>query len=197
MELEGSKYVNGVYEITVEGITNSPREKAIYFTFETDEQWYVYTKDENSKSVIVRDSELRKSLLEEMKKLSEEEKKKAPTKFEELPLLRRLHYYDLPKKWDSRNWRCGKKENDIGRFEEIVMEETSIEEPILFNLDDMVIVDENIEPIKWDKGNRLTLFSLKFDIIYPDSSKPYFSNVQSERNYISCLDIKGKEKIWQ
>jgi len=52
----------------------------------------------------------------------------------------RHQYYDLPAKWDSRNWNCT-KDSTASTFAEEVTEETSESSPIVFNLDEIVLLD--------------------------------------------------------
>lgn len=186
-----SKYMDGIYEVTVEGITNSPREDDIYFTFETGERLYLYTEAENSDPVIIKDSELKNMLLEEKEPLSEDKQDRAPTVFEELPLIRRRHYYDLPEKWDSRNWYC-RRGSFEGKYEEAAVSETNIKEPLTFSFDDIVLVKEDFTPVTWKPEYRFTMFSAEFNINFPDIDRPYFTNNTSDRNCLTSI-IAGED----
>jgi hypothetical protein len=122
---------NGVYAIRIYNIPGGKRENDVHFTFETKNVW-VYTKDKNSQPKIVYTfADVDPSL------------PKTPITREELakkPFSERIHYYDLPEQWDSRNWWC-RIDQKSGFFSNLIVDITSISAPVVFFLDDMVLVD--------------------------------------------------------
>ena len=115
---------SGIYQLTVKGITNAPREQNINFTFETTDSWICTAND---KAMI-------------LKILTEDDVSK-------LSIDERNHCYSLPRKWDSRNWMCNLGGGG-GKFSNKVLNVTSATDPLIFNLDAIVLVnDKGIQEI--------------------------------------------------
>lgn len=189
---------NGVYKIIVLEITNSPREDDIHFTFETNEQLYLFTKDDSSDPVIISNTELERILLEERNNLSTDHQSNAPVNFSQLPFNRKRHYYDLPMKWDSRNWQCFISGN-VNDFAVNNVKITEINSPLTFNLDSIVLVDENDSQKINDKNENDNIISLdnnsRISLLYVEnenlilhdperSDAPFFSAMPFNKNFV-------------
>lgn len=175
--------------VTVLGITHSPREDDVHFTFETPEQYYLFTEISDSNPIVVTESQLKEQLLAERDSLPADKRNSVPLTFGEMPFSRRLHYYDLPRKWDSRNWFCRKGSRE-GFWKEISVEETTTSEPICISFDDVVLVTEKngkLEAIVWNETYRFTAFSSTMEINNPDPDYPWFTLGTSQRNALSHL----------
>ncbi len=117
-----------------------PARTQFYFEFENENKW-IYTKDDKTAPEIVNKTD------EEIKKLS---------------FIERQNYYDLPKRWSSRNYwtRYNGDFNKGDRFEKVFYdtnfadslklkpfgnETTKKDKPLVFSFDDIVLVGENGE----------------------------------------------------
>lgn len=163
-------HLNGVYGIRLFPVPGGKRENDVFFLFNSEHAW-VYTKDKKSQPRIVWNfSDVDPTL------------PKRPITREELamrPLAERMHYYDLPEKWDSVNW-VGKIGQDRDECKKIVTKITSVVEPLVFCLDDMVLTNEKFEDLPdWvlnDKEeNRITIF--KGDFSKKGPGKSYLSEI--------------------
>ena len=115
---------------------------------------------------------------------------------------KRLALYDLPSTWKSRAYFT-KYKNESGQFEKFAAETTSDTNPFLFSLDDIVLTDDNLEPISWIPDeqiiNRVAIFSHTFSGgsnlsnigLYKEDSgnnQGYFTqrpSIETDRNYIA------------
>jgi outer membrane protein OmpA-like peptidoglycan-associated protein len=134
-ELDTSAQYNsgsGIYELTVKGITNSPREPAIHFSFSHEGLW-IYTKDTTTPA----------KLITKMSDVDPAKPKEPLTRetIDALPGVEQDCYYELPKKWDSRNWLCSLS-GTTGDSADILLKATSASDAIIFNLDAIVLVDD-------------------------------------------------------
>ncbi|HOP07526.1 MAG TPA: hypothetical protein PLF13_09565 [candidate division Zixibacteria bacterium] len=64
---------------------------------------------------------------------------KLPDEFNGLSIAEKLKHYDLPAAWRSRNWRC-KVGTTVDDYEHHVTTRTTGDDPIVFNLDDLVLL---------------------------------------------------------
>lgn len=180
---------NGLYELRLLNIPGGKREDDVHFIFETKNAW-IYTKDKSTAPRIVYtfadvDPSLPKSPI-----TREELRKK--------PLSERVHYYDLPEIWDSRNWHCSIDQKGCD-FKELSKDITSTTAPIVFCLDDIVLVDENNKqeikdkneqnnPKNLDADSRISVFFVKggkLELYSPENpDAPYFSKIPFSRNLI-------------
>ena len=137
------KYHKGVYSVKV---PDDDKRKNIYFEFSSVtkkapkiERWWVYTKDENT------EPKLEKKLDEDINKLL------TPNDY-----YKRLSFYDLPEEWSSENYMTRYKEGNSwkgGRYQDVMKtdlklkpfgtKEAEAEKPIIFSLDDIVLVDKD------------------------------------------------------
>ena len=76
----------------------------------------------------------------------------------------RLKYYDLPEKWRSSKYFV-KLSSNSGVFGDLADKKTSVTEPFLFSLDDIVLTDQNLNPgtITWKPNDRAAIFSHSFE----------------------------------
>ncbi|MBT8399867.1 MAG: hypothetical protein KJO98_05270, partial [Rhodothermia bacterium] len=78
----------------------------------------------------------------------------------------RLKLYDLPEVWKSLHYSARPAGGDGKAFETLTAAEiddaTTPEKPIVFSLDDMVITDEDLNPVAWVASDRCAVFSHKF-----------------------------------
>ena len=120
------KYDNGLYEVSGLGLTHTPREKNIHFGFALDDAW-ILTKDSASEPRIMTGKEIEKEI--------------SPKTFDELTVKQRRHYVSIAPEWDSRNWPCECKSGQE-EFAEQVMRLTSAKDPIVFNMDMLVLLEK-------------------------------------------------------
>jgi hypothetical protein len=78
----------------------------------------------------------------------------------------RLKFYDLPEVWKSRRYHARPSTGDGAAFENLTSEQLSTarkpDNPLVFSLDDMVLTDENLNPLNWKPTDRCAIFSHKF-----------------------------------
>ena len=119
-------YSSGVYAVKV---PNNPARKSIHFTFKETGKWAYTESSGKTPQMVTKTKEVLNNEISEIAKVSAVDAAKE-----------RLKYYDLPEAWDSRNWRCavGGKIDD---FENHVKTPTKASDPIVFNLDDIVLID--------------------------------------------------------
>ena len=76
----------------------------------------------------------------------------------------RLRFYDLPKLWKSSHYLArfsGPVGIDTARdgfYEKVADKPTTIDQPMIFSLDDMVLTDASIKPIAWTAKDRIAIF---------------------------------------
>ncbi len=90
----------------------------VRFRFEAKDQ-FVYTADKNAVPRIVS---------------------KTPEQMTTLSPRERLSYYDLPVEFDSQNW-VASKDGDVKPIKNLLKDSTGASSPIIFNLDDVVLID--------------------------------------------------------
>ncbi|HSD62285.1 MAG TPA: peptidoglycan-binding domain-containing protein, partial [Ignavibacteriaceae bacterium] len=73
----------------------------------------------------------------------------------------RLRFYDLPVFWKSKTYFArlsggtGNPPAKVGKFEDLSSEITSDTKPLIFSLDDIVLTDKDLNPIKWIPDNKI------------------------------------------
>ncbi|MGA9292895.1 MAG: OmpA family protein [Ignavibacteriaceae bacterium] len=92
----------------------------------------------------------------------------------------RLTFYDIPKLWKSKNYFAklsggkGNPPSKVGKFEDLVSEITSNDKPLIFSLDDIILTDKDLNPIKWvpdnKPENRVSIFCNTFSHSGPNSN---------------------------
>ena len=92
----------------------------------------------------------------------------------------RLTFYDLPKLWKSSKYftqLSGGKGNPpakVGKFEDLAAEATTNDKPLIFSLDDIVLTDKDLNPVKWipdnKTENRTAIFCNTFSRTGPSSN---------------------------
>jgi len=200
------EFADGLYTVTV---TDDPQRNNIYFAFKItdpahpDQRRWVYTADKDTAPVIVT---------------------KTAAEIAALGAADRRKYYDLPAEWSSRNYytRYGGYVSAGDSYEQLVRskrlkpygsESAQADKPMVFSLDDIVLVDthggqtlqdkdENDAAQDLSEHSRATLLYLdeldkgKIKIHKPMSDEPFFSDVEGgfKKNLIyDCwLDQMGK-----
>ncbi|HSP88346.1 MAG TPA: hypothetical protein VLN45_09450, partial [Ignavibacteriaceae bacterium] len=91
----------------------------------------------------------------------------------------RLAFYDLPKLWKSAKYftqLSGGKGNPpakVGKFEDLAAETTTNDKQLILSLDDIVLTDKDLNPIKWipdtKTENRIAIFCNTFARTGPNS----------------------------
>ena len=111
---------DGLYTVVVQFSTNAQATadaNKVRFAFQTQNKW-IYTANDTATPTVVE---------------------KTPTQIAALTFLNRWLYYDLPEEWNSDNWRC-LVGTDIKDFTEQMKTRTAAGAPIIFNLDDIILV---------------------------------------------------------
>ena len=115
--------------------------------------------------------------------------------------LARMRYYDLPQRWEARGWFCknASATPPRGRYALLAAGPTTDASPLMFSLDDMVLVDATNAPAAWTPTDRCALFANTFSsgtnlsdvgLYKPDTgnSRSYLTQVpadETDRNYIA------------
>ena len=206
-------FKSGVYFVKVQfdKKIKDPARTEFYFEFETEDNW-IFTKDDKTDPVTII-------------------KKRAD--FDSLTFIEQQKYYDLPKFWSSRKYwtRFNGKFTKGERFEKVFFDNTFADslklkplgdkitkpdKPLVFSLDDIVLVDSTKSQILSDKnpaGNsiplddnsRYTIFHIDYDtkenvggtqknlsrikIYNPEADQPVFSNFKFNKNLITDVPI--------
>ena len=188
-------YTEGLYVIRVQ---DNPDREGLHFVFETDGTKWIHTPNDAATPSIVTES---------------------VETVEGKTWAERLQYYDLPRRWSSKNYWVHNQPNVPAghRFEAAMRNRhikpygdqmTDLDHPLIFSLDDIVLVDgqgrQNISD-KNDSGNpmalsadsKLTLFYLDKDDDYsltiydPEDDRPYFSGIPFQNNLITRIITAG------
>jgi hypothetical protein len=199
-----SIFKDGTYFIKVKlgKKINDPARTQFYFEFETTDKW-IYTKDDKTDPEIVRKTS------DEIKKLS---------------YIERQNYYDLPNKWSSRNYWT-RYDGDVkkgDRYEVVFKDKVKLkpfgseiskkDKPLVFSLDDIVLVDTTKSQIISDKkpddsalalneDSRYSLFYIDYETeeevdgkqknlrrlktYNPEESQPVFTDFKFKENLIT------------
>lgn len=105
-----------------------------------------------------------------------------------MALRDRFSHYDLPESWSSKNWkaRLGVTSTNLLPFEDasIVNGNSTSSDPIVFELDTVVITDDELEyDDDWDEENHFTFFSIYMAVINPQTNRPYWTEGTVDRNF--------------
>jgi hypothetical protein len=102
-----------------------------------------------------------------------------------MTLRDRLNFYDLPEAWSSKNWYAKVGVGGaISPFVDIVNNESDPANPIVFDLDSIVLTDDDCEwESDWNSNNRFTVFDLKMKITKPDTNKTYLTDGTINSNF--------------
>ena len=172
----GHDYADGIYTIRV---SNLKKDDEIRFTFNTykspdkkQRQWvYTKTKDDQPEIAVKKDEDIAKMAWKE-----------------------RIHYYDLPPEWSSRNYftRHDGNENTGDKFETILAnykpfggKNTTPDKPLVISLDDIILVDDkgsqNINNNTGDKPQDFDKDGTKIDL--SDKSRLTLFYLDEEDDY--------------
>lgn len=186
-----TEFDNGNYVVKVGDDENR---KSIRFEFETADQW-IEMNSGGGKIVTRKVAEVRA-----------------------LRLPRRIKFYDLPREWSSRNYwtRHSGSMDSADRFD-VVMElrlalkphgnnRTTPKQPLVFSLDDIVLVDENDRQTVFDRNqfdvkrslsanSRFSMFHIfdnKLTLYDPDPDNPQFTLQKLEENLIHKTPVETR-----
>lgn len=89
------------------------------------------------------------------------------------PCANRLKYYDLPELWKSMKYWCrlSDKKEDQGFFDKMAEKKTEKAKPLIFSLDDIVLTDDQIAPIRMFQTDKIVLFYHEFLDAIGDANK--------------------------
>ncbi|PKK84998.1 MAG: hypothetical protein CVT49_00205 [candidate division Zixibacteria bacterium HGW-Zixibacteria-1] len=179
-------YSEGIYTIGVLGLKKGDKAFITFNTVKSPDgkkrQW-IYTKSKNDSPEMVE---------------------KTDAEIAAMDFKERMKYYDLPADWSSRNYftRHEGKEDAGDKYDTIIAnykpfgsKNTALDKPLVFSLDDLVLVDKNsLQNIKdkndtdnaedLSKDSRVTLLYLdnkdkfKVKVHKPKDDEPFFSDVK-------------------
>ncbi len=111
---------------------------------------------------------------------------------QDIPSADRLRFYDLPELWQSRKYfaRCG--DGTGGLFEKLSKEGMSADAPLIFSLDDIILVDLTGKASSWVPADRVAIFDNRLQLFKPDiddklsflTKQPASRPGETPRNYI-------------
>lgn len=177
-------YEKGIYKVKVQFNKSETPDtlKDFHFRFETD-SFYVFTKDNAS------------ATKPEIKKEADILTEKKVSKMGEIEVKDQLKYYDLPKKWSSKNYWT-RYDGDMKKgdaFEKVIKEKAKLkpfdqnitkpDKPLVFSLDDIVLVNTTFDPIAWQERYRFTVFNINFTINNADTDKPFLTKGKVKKNF--------------
>lgn len=186
-----TEFFNGNYIVKVEDDDNR---KEINFEFET-EDFYVFSDDRDTSVIFATREEVNKK-----------------------PLAERLKFYDLPKKWSSKNYwtRYDGKMETGDRFKTVLEERKQIKPyggnetesgfPLVFSLDDLVLVDDKGGQaindktqfggsLKLAKESKLCIFHIsdrKLVLYKPDPDDPQHTKYEFKENLITDVPLEPR-----
>ncbi|MEW6051209.1 MAG: OmpA family protein [Candidatus Zixiibacteriota bacterium] len=169
---------------------NDPNRKTIHFEFRTDKQW-VFTENAGASPKLVTED---------------------PTKITKLSFETRLKYYDLPIHWSSQNyWTRFDGNMATGeRFEKVLKTDkklkpfgtnvTAPDKPLLFSLDDIVLVNGAGSQILSDRDNTGAAKDLsehsRLSMIHPDAADKFKLKVFKPRaNAVYWSDVPFAQNL--
>ncbi|HDL02537.1 MAG TPA: hypothetical protein ENH25_00230 [candidate division Zixibacteria bacterium] len=192
----GHDYADGIYTVRVLDLKKKDEIRFEFNTYKSPDkkkrQWvYTKTKDDPPEMVIKKDEDIAKMGYKE-----------------------RMHYYDLPPEWSSRNYftRHDGKENTGDKFETILAnykpfggKNTTPDKPLVISLEDIILIDDkgsqNInnntgnKPQDFDKdGNKIDLSDKsRLTLLYLDEEDDYNIKIYKGRTthpYFSDIEFK-------
>lgn len=90
---------------------------------------------------------------------------------------RRGQIIDLPHYLKSDNWTVTNPDKNEGKFD--LQKKTTPSTPIIFDLDSVVLTDEDLKTISWEKEYRFTIFDLSLKIINPNPLPETYANASN------------------
>ena len=205
-----TKFSGGVYSVKVrfKSALDDGKHNKLRFEFKTKGQW-VFTKDDKSDP-----------------KIAKMDPAKPAEKVAAFKLEERLKYYDLPAHWSSRNYQVYYDGNlNAGeRYDEAKLRPTpggkvtKSDKPMIFSLDDIVLVDKdgrqnvndggnaapkdrdgNNAPVALSNKSRYSMFYVKDGALVlfdpENEAAPYFSTGPFTANLITMLPDDGQARL--
>ncbi len=102
------------------------------------------------------------------------------------PFAERIKFYALPARWESKNWIV-QKGTAWGKFEDHIKTKTSTTEPILVDLDSVVLTGSDLVPIVWNADYRFTVFNITMEIMNPDPNRPFWNKEKLTKNFMTPI----------
>jgi hypothetical protein len=167
-------YVNGMYLLKLE---DTPR-TALQFSFEAPDSW-IHSKDTSTAPKIRTLAEIEAELGGPLK---------------DRPFAERIKFYRLPDKWESKNWTA-QKGSTSGKFEDLVKNKTSTAEPLVIDLDSIVLTDAALTPIAWNADNRFAVFNIEMTIMNADPNRPFWNKEKLARNFMTPLVTAARTRV--
>jgi hypothetical protein len=112
---------------------------------------------------------------------------KTPDEMAVMHFDERAKYYDLPAKWNSKNWMV-KRNNNWVKFDDTILDMKA--GAIEINLDATVLVNESQNPETVASTDRFTIFTHKILIINQDNDKGYLTTGTVDKNFF-CQILNG------
>ncbi|HGE73034.1 TPA: hypothetical protein ENX78_19525, partial [Candidatus Poribacteria bacterium] len=103
-----------------------------------------------------------------------------------MQLKERFKHYDLPEYWSSKNWgaKFGQDGNAYFAFSGMANMGFNSTAPIVFELDTVVITDDELEyDDDWDNDNHFTFFNINMAINNPQTNRHYWTQGTVDRNF--------------
>ncbi len=167
-------HANGMYMIKME---DKPRTN-LQFSFAAPETW-IHSKDTSTPPKIRKLAEIETELGSPLK---------------DRPFLERLKFYRLPSHWESKNWMA-QKGTAWGTFEDLVKKKTTTTEPLVIDLDSVVLTDVNRTPVRWNPDDRFTVFNIAMEIMNPDTNRPFWNKEKLARNFMTPLVTGSRPRV--
>jgi len=167
-------HANGMYMIKLE---DKPRTN-LQFSFAAPETW-IHSTDASAPPKIRRLAEIETELGSPLK---------------DQPFLERLKFYRLPSKWESKNWIV-RKGATWGKFEDLVKNKTTTTEPLVIDLDSVVLTGTNRAPLVWNQDDRFTVFNIAMEIMNPDTNRPFWNKEKLARNFMTPLVTGSRPRV--
>lgn len=104
----------------------------------------------------------------------------------------RRKYYDIPKKWSSKNWLV-KIGNETGIFSDMANKDTTSTKPLEFDLDSIVFTGADLKCKDWNITHRFTVFDPKIVIAKADPGKPYLTKTDALKDKMLTRAETGNE----
>jgi hypothetical protein len=167
-------YANSMYLVK---LPNTPR-TSLQFSFMAPDAW-IHTKDASTPPKIRTRAEIETEL-------------GGPPK--DQPFSERMKYYRLPDRWESKNWTV-QKGTTWGPFEDLVKKTTTTAEPLVIDLDSVVLTSAALVPLGWNPDHRFTAFNIGMELMNPDPDRPFWNKEKLTRNFMTPLVTGARPRV--